>query len=226
MTTDSKNAVSSVLIVEDDPSIRQRLVRAVNSHPQLHVCHDLGLYQDGLECLVSHKPQVLLVDLGLPDGDGINLIHQAQELGKIESIVVTIFGDEPHVMRAIEAGAGGYLLKNTGIDDVGKSIVQMLAGGAPISPAIARYLLKRLYVENDQPTVSVSATTPQMTGRELEVLIHISKGLNYSEIGKILEISYHTVASHIKKIYKKLQVSSRSEAVYEAEQLGLIRIRE
>ncbi len=150
MTLAKTTKISSVLIVEDNPIIRQRLVEAVNRHSKLDVCSDFGLFQEGHEYLLDHRPAVLLVDLGLPDGDGVDLIHQARKLGGIESIVVTIFGDEPHVMRAVEAGASGYLLKNVGIDVIGDSIIEMLEGGAPISPAIARHLLQKLHKTEDQ----------------------------------------------------------------------------
>jgi len=217
--------MASVLVVEDDQHIRKRLTCAVARHPELNVCAESGFHDEGMDLLLMHKPDVLLVDLGLPDGSGVNLISKACDLGNIESIVITVFGDETHVMRAIEAGATGYLLKNTGVDDIGESIMEMLNGGAPISPAISRYLLQHFRDEKKSVMVEQGAL-PSLTGRELEVLIHISKGLNYEEIAGVLNISYHTVSTHIKRVYRKLHVSSRSEAVYEAEQLGLIRIRE
>jgi len=217
--------MASVLVVEDDQHIRKRLTCAVARHPALTVCAESGFHDEGMALLVAHKPDVLLIDLGLPDGDGVNLIRVANGLGNTESIVVTVFGDETHVMRAIEAGATGYLLKNTGVDDVGESIMEMLNGGAPISPAISRYLLQFFRQKKQQVAVQQD-TLPRLTKRELEILIHISKGLNYEEIAGVLNISYNTVSTHIKRVYRKLHVSSRSEAVYEAEQLGLIRIRE
>ncbi len=216
--------MATVLIIEDDQHIRERLVRAVARHPELSVCAESGFHDEGMDLLVMHRPDVLLVDLGLPDGDGVNLISKACEMGEIESIVITVFGDETHVMRAIEAGATGYLLKNAGIDDVAGSILEMINGGAPISPAIGRYLLQRF---QSKKTDSVEAlSVPKLTARELDVLGYISKGYNYDEIASMLGLSYHTVATHIKHVYRKLHVSSRSEAVYEAEQLGIIRIRE
>jgi len=215
----------STLIVEDDPHIRKRLVRAVAQCPKLCVCAETGFFNEGMKLLTAHKPDVLLADLGLPDGDGIDLIRKAADLEGIESIVITVFGDEVHVMRAIEAGATGYLLKNTGVDDIGESILEMLNGGAPISPAISRYLLQKIQSKNQVMTTQIDVET-SLTEREVEVLTYISKGLNYGEIAEVLALSYHTVSTHIKRIYRKLHVSSRSEAVYEAEQLGLIRIRE
>ncbi len=214
--------ISSVLIVEDDPFIRERLVEAVAAHPALSVCCDSAFFEDALKMLSESRPDVLLTDLNLPDGDGIELIREASHLDNIESIVITVFGDERHMMAAIEAGASGYLLKNSELDTIGHAIVEMLEGGSPMSPSIARSLIKRF-----QPQASADQTPANdLTKRELEVLKLIARGLNYNEISVSLDISYHTVASHVKKIYRKLQVNSRSEAVYEAEQMGLIRIRE
>ncbi len=215
-------AASSVLIVEDDPYIRERLVQAVAAHPKLHVCCETAFYEDALQMLTELQPAVLLTDLGLPDGDGIDLIHEASRIGHIESIVITVFGDEQHMMAAIEAGASGYLLKNSELESIGQAIIEMLEGGSPMSPSIARALIKRF-----QPaTTPAKSVEHGLTERELQVLSLIARGLNYNEISSTLNISYHTVASHVKNTYRKLQVSSRSEAVYEAEQLGLIHIRE
>jgi len=171
--------------------------------------------------LAEQGPDVLLTDLGLPDGSGIDLIRQAYAQGAVESIVITVFGDESHMMGAIEAGATGYLLKNSALESVGDAIVEMLDGGSPISPSIARALIRRVAPPDTAREVPV-----ELTQREQEVLNLITKGLNYREISSTLGISYHTVASHVKHIYRKLQVGSRSEAVFEAAQMGLIRVKE
>lgn len=218
----SQSPISKVLIVEDDPHIRERLVKAVNQHPKLQVCADSAYVEEALQLLENKQPDVLLTDLGLADGNGIDLIHQAQQYGTIESIVITVFGDEYHLMNALEAGASGYLLKNSDIDIIGNAIVEMQEGGSPMSPSIARTLIKKFQT----PRSNTANKTASLTERELEVLKYIAKGLNYNQISDVMGISYHTVASHVKRIYRKLQVNSRSEAVYEAEQLGLIRLRE
>ncbi len=220
MTSD--NTPQNVLVVEDDAFIRKRLVEAVSVHPNLSVCGETAYCEDALKMLAGLRPAVLLTDLGLPDGDGIDLIREASRLGDIESIVITVFGDEKHMMAAIEAGASGYLLKNSDIEAIGDSILEMLEGGSPMSPSIARALIKRFQPQSPSP----KPLEHELTGRELEVLGLIARGLNYNEISTALNISYHTVATHVKRIYRKLQVNSRSEAVFEAEQMGLIRLRE
>jgi DNA-binding NarL/FixJ family response regulator len=139
--------------------------------------------------------------------------------------VITIFGDEPHVVGALEAGALGYLLKDGTPEYIGASIVDMLAGGSPISPAIARHLLRRF--RGDAPARAGEAeSVPPLSEREGEVLRLIVKGFTYAEIAELLGVSAHTVTTHVRGIYRKLEVHSRSEAVYEALQLGLVKVDE
>lgn len=171
------------------------------------------------------KPDVLLIDLGLPDISGIEVIrHANQTLPKCECMVVTVFGDEEHVLASIEAGAAGYLLKDASEENFLAGIRELIAGGSPISPIIARRLLKRFQAE----PATVDAAPENTSGvalseREREILLLASKGFNYPEMGKLMGISPHTVTSHVKKIYRKLAVHSRGEAVFEANRMGLIR---
>ncbi len=222
LSESSQNTIFRVLIIEDDPHIRERLVNAVNQHPQLTVCADSAYFEEGRTLLDNKQPDVLLTDLGLPDGNGVELIQYAQQYDNIESIVITVFGDEYHLMNALEAGASGYLLKNSDIKVIGHAIIEMLEGGSPMSPSIARTLIKKFQAPRSTPEIKAV----NLTDRELEVLNYSAKGLNYNQISDVMGISYHTVSTHVKHIYRKLQVNSRSEAVYEAEQLGLIRLRE
>lgn len=143
-------------------------------------------------------------------------------------MVVTVFADEAHVVAALEAGASGYLLKDGSAEYIADSITQMLAGGSPISTSIARYLLRRF---RDTPDAAPDGKrgendAPRLTARESDVLELVAKGFSYSEIGAALGMSVHTVTSHIKHIYRKLAVRSRGEAVFEASQLGLIKLRQ
>ena len=180
----------------------------------------MGTVAEGREVLEAKPVDVLLTDLGLPDGSGIELIEQAAKHGEILSLVVTVFGDEEHVVEAIEAGAMGYLLKDQAPDDVGKAILDMAGGGSPMSPAIARYLLRRMQPEKGEGEES---DIPALSQREREVLGYIVKGFTYAEIADLTDISQHTVSTHIRKIYRKLSVHSRGEAVYEALQLGIVK---
>jgi DNA-binding NarL/FixJ family response regulator len=213
----------TVLLVEDDAATRARLARAVEHHRELVLVGTAGSCREAREHLARAKPDVLLVDLGLPDGSGIDLIREVKRHGShTEAMVITVFGDEKHVVSALEAGATGYLLKDGSNQYIGGSILELLRGGSPISPAIARHLLRRFH-EPPTRTPRGGADVPGLTDREHEVLTLLVKGFTFAEIGDLLGISAHTVTTHVKHIYVKLEVRSRSEAVYEALQLGIFK---
>lgn len=215
----------SVLLVEDDAPTRERLARIIAAHSHLDLLPTCGNLAQGMEGLCVHTPDVLLTDLGLPDGHGVELIRAARHKDvRIEIMVISVFGDERNVINAIEAGATGYLLKDGDSRYIGESILELMAGGSPISPAIARHLLKRFSTVPKVATPRDNESTPHLTKRETDVLNGVAKGLTYLEIAEVLSMSLHTVTSHIKNIYRKLEVRSRSEAVFEALQLGLIDI--
>jgi DNA-binding NarL/FixJ family response regulator len=219
-----------VLIVEDDVAFRDRYGAILAKDPAFEVVASVGTAAEGLAMLDLRKPDILLVDLGLPDLSGIEVIrHGSRTLPACETMVVTVFGDEEHVLASIEAGASGYLLKDASEDNFLSGIRELMAGGSPISPIIARRLLKRF-----QPDLATDRATPpavanveesdvSLSAREREILLLASKGYNYPEMGKLMGISPHTVTSHVKKIYRKLAVHSRGEAVFEAHRMGLIR---
>ena len=230
----------SIIIVEDQEHTLNRLADAIRSKPQLNLFGTADCSVDGLRLLEELRPDILLTDLNLPDGSGVDLIRYASNLENTESIVITVFGDEKHVVTAIRAGATGYLLKDCDADRVGEAVLQVVDGGSPISPSIARYLLKvfqsdsvlkeaaatsakndKRSVEDGKPNAN-SQDNPPLTRREHEVLRLIAKGFSYQEIAESLHLSIHTVTSHIKHIYRKLVVGSRGEAVYEAGQIGLL----
>lgn len=228
-----------VLLVEDDEPTLERLVSAVNKHQQLNVGERHTTLKGALDSLVTYRPDVLLTDLGLPDGHGLELIKAVKKLGEeIEIMVISVFGDERNVIAAIEAGATGYLLKDGSADYIGESIIDMLNGSSPISASIARHVLKRFRATSTQNATTGSsldpnqkrpkpaADAPKLTKREMDVLEYITRGFTYNEVANFLELSPHTVTSHIKHIYQKLEVKSRSEAVFEAVQLGLVDIHQ
>ena len=217
-----------VLIVEDDPAFRARYAAMLANDASFDVVASVGTGGEGLAMLELRRPDVLLVDLGLPDMSGIEVIrHASQTLPKCECMVVTVFGDEEHVLASIEAGAAGYLLKDASEESFLSGIRELMNGGSPISPIIARRLLKRFQAV-PPAGVTVAAADDESSGvalsdREREILLLASKGFNYPEMGKLMSISPHTVTSHVKKIYRKLAVHSRGEAVFEANRMGLIR---
>ena len=168
---------------------------------------------------------VALVDLGLPDGSGIDVIKAIRRRQpQCDVMVISIFQDEEVVLRAIEAGATGYLLKDSAPPDVVASIRALRAGGAPINPMIARLLLDRIRpADATRQTTRRPAGAPAMSEREIEILRVVAKGLSLVEIAELLGISVNTVKTHVKRIYHKLEVKSRTEAVFEAHCMGLLR---
>lgn len=214
--------VRRVLIVEDDTPTRERLAGVIGGAAGLELAGCASDCASARELLAQKPPaDVLLTDLGLPDGSGMELIRESRRLKPPpEVMVISVFGDERHVIAAIEAGASGYLLKDAAAERIVESIEELIAGGSPISPGIARHLLRRFQQPvSPQPDES---EVPTLTPREMEVLLLVSKGFSYAEIAATLELSVHTVTSHIKHIYRKLEVRSRGEAVFEALQRGML----
>jgi DNA-binding NarL/FixJ family response regulator len=211
-----------ILIVEDDDPTRERLVRAVEAHEELEIAAAVGTCREALASLRRDPPDVLLSDLALPDGNGIELIRAARMLSSdILSMAVTVFGDEKSVLGAIAAGARGYLLKDASAEGVGTAILQLLAGGSPITPAIAQHLI--LHFQENVPAAAPEPG-PELSQREREVLELVVRGFTFPEIARALELSPHTIGTFVRRIYRKLEVSSRGEAVFEALQLGLVKL--
>jgi len=213
-----------VLLVEDDTAMREHLERAIRDHPGLRLVGSHGDVGSAMKALDAAPPRVLVTDLGLPDGSGLELIRALRLRAKDSlALVVTVMGDEETVVQAIRHGASGYLLKDEPVDEIGASILAMVEGGAPISPAIARYLMTRLRDEAaTESHETPEAPTIHLSGREREVLSLVAKGFRFPEIAELLELSTHTVTTYVRRIYAKLEVGSKGEAVYEALHLGLI----
>jgi DNA-binding NarL/FixJ family response regulator len=214
--------VLKVFVVEDDESMRCEFERMVRGQPQLALLGSSGSAVEARQLLVQTAPDVAIVDLGLPDGDGAELIELLRQTSPDTAVLVsTVFGDEAHVIRAIEAGARGYLLKDAAPDEFVRSIRMVYDGDAPLSPQIARHLLKRFAGSTASRAASLEAN--RLTSREVDILTRISQGFSAMETAGLISISPHTVTTHIKNIYKKLAVRNRVEAVNEARRKGLIR---
>ncbi len=209
----------SVLILEDRPEIAKRLERAILKTEGLDLAGSAGALDRGMQMIFDLRPRVILVDLGLPDGSGIEAIAAVANADwEIDSLVISVFGDEARVVQAIQAGARGYLLKGGDLDQVGADILSLINGGSPISPAIARHVLNRLGDHAD-------ADTPDevgLTTRESDILRAVSRGYKRREIAGQLDISEGTVGNHITNIYRKLKVRSNIEAVAQAARKGII----
>jgi DNA-binding NarL/FixJ family response regulator len=216
---------TSVALVEDDRATRARLAASVHAQESLRLVAEYQTGAEALAGLASRAPDVLLVDLGLPDMSGLELIRfAAARYPQCDILVISIFGDEANVLAALEAGARGYLLKGSLQHDIAFDIRDIANGGSPLSPVIARQMLKRLRMPGREPLPRNSGEDETMlTPREGEILNAISRGFSYAETAQMLGVSVGTVHSFLKRIYRKLAVHSKTEAVFEASRLGLIR---
>lgn len=211
-----------VILVEDDEPMREEFERMMRNEPQLSLLGSAGSVAEARRLLARDAPDVAIVDLGLPDGDGAQLIELLRRTRTGTAVLVsTIFGDEAHVIRAIEAGARGYLLKDASPEEFLRSIRMVHEGNSPLSPQIARHLLRRFA----QPSVHETEGHPAeaLTVREIDILTRISQGFSAAETARHINISPHTVTTHIKHIYGKLAVHNRVEAVNVARRKGWIR---
>jgi DNA-binding NarL/FixJ family response regulator len=233
-----------IIIVEDEPEFRRRFAQIIDNEPTMRLAGVAANKREAQALIDREEFDVMLIDLGLPDGSGIDLIRNvSQRKPDADIMVVTVFGDEQHVVASIEAGATGYILKDSTPADVISCIRLLRAGGSPVSPVVARSVLRAIRSRmggatpgaagaagapgtagpQGSPTRIPSAENNPLSARETEILQLLAKGMSFNEIGEILGISPHTVTAHIKKIYRKLAVHSRGEAVYEASQMGLLR---
>jgi DNA-binding NarL/FixJ family response regulator len=213
-----------VALVEDDAATRQRFGAAIEAAPDLVLAGAFATGGEALAWLDLQAPDVLLVDLGLPDVPGLSVIERCARLyPRCDIMVISMYEDEAHVVRSLEAGASGYLLKDSFDDEIARHIRELRAGGAPMTPIIARHLIKKFRglprVAAAGPSAPPMPSTP-LSPREQLILTRISQGFSYGEIAELEAISRNTVHSHIKNIYSKLSVHSRTEAVYEASRLG------
>jgi len=215
-----------VMIVEDDLATLERFAAAISRDPRLAVVEKARAGREAIDRLLAAMPDVLLVDLGLPDIHGVEVIrHAARNLPGCDVMVITMFGDERNVVISIEAGATGYVLKDCGDADLVARVLELRAGGSPMSPGIARMVLNRIRARpvREPANDPAGAKTATLTAREIDVLRLLSRGYIYAEIADRLGVSSHTVMSHIKNSYRKLAVHTGAAAVTRAAELGLLR---
>ena len=221
---------TTLLIVEDDPFWQDRIAHIIEKSDltsQVFLAKNLG---DALTIIRKHALDLMIVDLGLPDGSGLQAIRTARSLyPNCDIMVGTVFADEASVVAAICAGATGYVLKESDPPEWIAAINDLLAGHSPINPKIARHVLRAMRETfqigqgpDDVGTPSGRDNSAPLTEREIEVLRLVSKGFTHNEVSNLLTISVETVKSHTKKIYQKLEVNSRTEAIFEAKQMGII----
>jgi DNA-binding NarL/FixJ family response regulator len=213
-----------VALVEDDPRFRAVIAAAVSAAPDMMFCGVAESCAAARHWLrqAEPPPDVLLVDLGLPDGSGIEVIAAAsRRWPRCDAMVTTLFGDEDQVLRSIAAGAKGYLLKDASPARILEEIRALHAGGSPLSPLIARKVLGRLHGAGVRHAASPGAA-PSLSERELQTLQYVTKGFTFEEVARSMGVSRHTVQNFVRRVYVKLEVSSKIEAVYVARKHGLL----
>ncbi len=196
-----------VLIVEDDEEIRNSFSLIVNSSQKFMVVNTYGNCEDALAGIQRDKPEIVLMDIELPGMNGIVCSKQIKDrYPHIDVIMVTVYEDSELVFDALKAGASGYITKSANYLELLTALEEITKGGAPMSSRIARMVIDNFHVNPNSP----------LTKRETEILQLIAEGKTYTQISEELFISKETTKTHIKNIYSKLQVNSKSEAIAKA----------
>lgn len=217
-------AILRILIVENDAHIRDRMERVIGAEKDIRIIGTAETKSAAKKLIDTYPFETLVIDLTLPDGFALEIVSWVNEkYPESDVMILANSEDDPHIVSAIEAGATGYVLKSAIESDLINAVRLLQAGGSPVSPNVAKSVLRALCINSTVVTEKVPIAVPHpLSERETEILRLLAKGMSFNEIGNILAISPHTVTAHIKKIYRKLQVHSRGEAVYEAAQMGII----
>ena len=199
----------SVSIVEDNDKLRATLARVLNRAEGFRCLSQYANAEDALKDLPQVRPDVVLMDINLPGMNGVQCVRQLKALlPQIQVMMLTVYEDTENIFNALAAGAGGYMLKRTSSKELLEAIQEVHRGGSPMTMHIARKV-----VQSFQHTSSTAQPTENLSEREQQVLDCLSQGLMYKEIAEKLGISYETVHTYIRRIYEKLQVRTRTEAV-------------
>ncbi|MGE0072833.1 MAG: response regulator [Thiomonas sp.] len=221
------STMQCALVVDDLPAVRAGFVDLLRENYPGAKIFEAGRMADAMQILQHEPVDLLLVDLGLPDASGIELIRALAEIRpQALSVVVTIFDDDDHLFPALQAGAFGYLLKDRPKVELRAQLRRIQDGEPPLSPSIARRMVQHFaHLHSGGPTATSSSSGEQiaLTERESEVLQLVGKGYTLPEIAVQLGLSRHTVADYVKQIYRKLNISSRAEAALEAVRRGLVK---
>jgi DNA-binding NarL/FixJ family response regulator len=200
----------TVAIVEDNQTVRSALQELINGTAAFRCVACCGTGRDALLQLPLAKPDVVLMDIHLPGESGITCTSRLKEkLPGVNVIMLTVYKDTELIFQALKAGASGYLLKRAGLEDILRALDEVCSGGAPMSGEIARLVVQSFR----GPTGGAGGGGEELSGRELEILQLLSEGLSNKEIAARINISVETVRKHLGKVYEKLHVRGRTEAV-------------
>lgn len=199
----------NVSIVEDSDKFRETLARVLNRAEGFRCISHYPNAEDALKALPQDKPNVVLMDINLPGMNGVECVRQLkQAVPEIQVMMLTVYEDTENIFNALAAGASGYMLKRTPRDELLDAIREVHRGGSPMTTHIARKV-----VQSFQKAAPAASPTETLSPREQEVLDCLAQGFLYKEIAEKLSISYETVHTYIRRIYEKLQVRTRTEAV-------------
>ncbi len=205
-----------IVIVEDNPMLRENLELMLGGEPDFSVAASFTTADEALDKLDSIPYDLMLADIGLPGMSGVELITQVKaDRPDLDILVHTVFDNRDTVFAALKAGASGYILKGATPRELVEAIQSLAAGGAPMSPRIARAVINE-FQDNSVDEQFL------LTSREKEILQGMEQGFTYKELGANLFISPHTIHSHIKKIYEKLHARNRTDALSKARKKGII----
>lgn len=205
----------SVAIIEDDARVREIFTTWIGSEPELQLVGEYGSAERALTGLAARKADVVLADINLPKMNGIECVRRLKPLlPQTQFVMITVYEDSDHLFQALAAGASGYLLKQTTRAQLLAAIKDVRAGGSPMSNNIARKVIESFH--SPRPEVDKDK---QLTAREWEVLELLARGELFKEIADHLGISVPTVNSHVRHIYEKLHVQSRTSAAVKYERL-------
>lgn len=214
-----------IALVEDDLEVAHRIERLLDRSARYHLAVCFPNFVDAYQGWQHSQFDILLVDLGLPDGDGVDLIEQvAEHRPGARILVFSSYSDERGVVRSLQAGAHGYVLKDGPDDRLLESFDQLMDGGAPLTPSVAVCVLKHLKQPMSQVRNEATDRQNPLTSRETEVLTHIARGMSNAKIGDYLNVTINTVRAHTKNIFRKLSVHSRAAAIYRALDDGIIQM--
>jgi DNA-binding NarL/FixJ family response regulator len=198
----------SISIVEDNEKLRGTLARVLNRADGFRCVSQYGSAEDALKDLPGIKPEVVLMDINLPGMNGVECVRQLKPLlPQTQVMMLTVYEDTENIFNALAAGASGYMLKRTSSKELIEAIHEVRRGGSPMTMHIARKVVQSFQ------KIAPAQTTDNLSEREQQVLDLLSQGLIYKEIAEKLGISYETVHTYIRRIYEKLQVRTRTEAV-------------
>ena len=214
--------MTNILLLEDLPEIRAWLRGLIEQVFPSAVVAEASRVHDAMALIDQKRFDLALVDLGLPDGSGVDVVTRLRDKQpEAQSVVVTIHDDDEHLFPALQAGAFGYILKEQVPELIAEQLQRISQGEPPLSPSIARRVMAHFSSARTEKRNDIALPEVSLTERETEVLLRVAKGYTLPEIGVQLSLSRHTIADYVKQIYRKLNVSSRAEAALEAQRLGL-----